>query len=96
MEDQTQQDQQNQAPQLTGEPPATGAEPSAPDAEPATAPADTDNSTPQEQPEDGESVAQMVAAQLARARNAIQHMEQGVAREIHAALGEIESLLGMK
>lgn len=45
---------------------------------------------------DDESVAQSIGAQIARARNALQHMEEAIAREVHAALGEIESLLGMK
>jgi hypothetical protein len=70
-----------------------------PDVDPETAQAAadaSDNSTRTVQTDDDTSVTQMVGAQMARARNALAHLEETVAREVHAALAEIESLLGMK
>lgn len=66
-----------------------------PDAAQAAADA-TDNSIRQVQVDDDTSTTQLIGAQMARARNALAHLEETVARDVHAALAEIESLLGMK
>lgn len=92
------------APAAPEDPPAytgPGTDPGAADvetsAETAQAAADAaDNSTREEQPAEDASVAQLVAAQMARARNALAHMEEAAAREVHAALDEIKGLLGIK
>lgn len=66
-------------------------------AETAQAAADAnDNSTRETVTDDDESVGQLVAAQMARARNALAHMEEAAVREVHAALDEIKGLLGIK
>lgn len=82
----------NDQPAYTG----PGTDPGAPAVDPTTAPAAADNSTREEQAAEDATVAQLVAAQMARARNALAHMEEAAAREVHAALDEIKGLLGIE
>ncbi|OWT68076.1 MULTISPECIES: hypothetical protein [unclassified Achromobacter] len=67
-----------------------------PTADKAQAVADANSTATRETVNDEDlSIGQQVGAQIARARNALERLEETVARDVHAALAEIESLLGL-